>query len=303
MTAPTAPAISVCVPLYNKERYIADTIRSVLAQTFTNFELIVLDNASTDRSWAIARSFAGDPRVVLRGNPHTVPAPENFGRVVALSRAKLVKVLCADDLIHPGCLHRQFEVMQSDRTLAMTVCRHHVVDEAGRLLTADRGLRSPDLVGTQNRGTVLRRVVRHGGNPIGSPLDVLFRRAAFDAAGGFGPDPFFALDLGTWLRLLRHGGYHGLPETLASFRVCAGSASSAMNRRALIAQRRFIAELRHDNRDALRLRDLVFGAARAPLTWARHQVLFAAAEPAGPRRQVALRIMSTMDRGARTQSG
>jgi len=115
------PAVSVCIPLYRKEAYIAETIRSVLAQTFTDFELIVLDNASPDRSAEIARSFR-DPRLTVVENPVTIGPTENFAAAVALSRAPLVKVLCADDLLHPTCLESQVEVMAQDPTLAMVIC-------------------------------------------------------------------------------------------------------------------------------------------------------------------------------------
>ena len=64
----SSPAISVCIPLYCKEKFIGETIESVLDQTFTDFELIVVNNASTDKSGAIARSF-DDPRLTVIDNP------------------------------------------------------------------------------------------------------------------------------------------------------------------------------------------------------------------------------------------
>ena len=72
--APTFPRVSVVVPLYQKERYIGRTIASVLAQTFDDFELVVLDNACTDGSADVVRSFT-DPRVRLERNEETIPAP------------------------------------------------------------------------------------------------------------------------------------------------------------------------------------------------------------------------------------
>jgi glycosyltransferase involved in cell wall biosynthesis len=294
------PAVSVCVPLFEKQAYIAETIRSVLAQTFTDFELIVLDNASSDRSAEIARSF-DDPRLTVVQNPVTVGPIENFAAVVALSRAPLVKVLCADDLLHPTCLERQVAVMAQDPTLAMVTCRQDVIDESGRVLTHDRGLRSADLVGRQSRPAVVRRMVRHGGNPVGNVNNVVFRRGAFDAAGGFPVDTdFFSLDVGTWARLLEHGAYYGLDETLTSFRIDAGSHSSRMGGRAIGKQRAFVAGLRRDNAGVVRPSDRLYGAARAPLTWLRHHLLFAAARPArSPLRRAAT---SALRIGSRTRA-
>jgi glycosyltransferase involved in cell wall biosynthesis len=292
------PAVSVCVPLYRKEAHIAETIRSVLAQTFTDFELIVLDNASPDRSAEIARSFS-DPRLTVVENPVTIGPTENFAAVVALSRAPLVKVLCADDLLHPTCLERQVEVMAQDPTLAMVTCRQDVIDESGHVLSHDRGLRSADLVGRQSRPAVVRRLVRHGGNPVGNVNNVVFRRAAFDAAGGFPLDTdFFHLDVSTWVRLLEQGAYHGLGETLTSFRIDAGSHSSGMGGRAIEKQRAFVAGLRRDNAAIVRTSDRLYGAARAPVTWLRHHMIFAAAGAASsPLRRVAAAALGIGSRG------
>jgi glycosyltransferase involved in cell wall biosynthesis len=298
------PAVSVCVPLYRKEAYIAETIRSVLAQTFTDFELIVLDNASPDRSAEIARSFS-DPRLTVVENPVTIGPTENFAAAVALSRAPLVKVLCADDLLHPTCLERQVAVMAQDPALAMVTCRQDVIDESGRVLSHDRGLRSADLVGRQSRPAVVRRLVRHGGNPVGNVNNVVFRRAAFDAAGGFPLDTdFFHLDVSTWVRLLEHGAYHGLGETLTSFRIDAGSHSSGMGGRAIEKQRAFVAGLRRDNAGIVRTSDRLYGAARAPVTWLRHHMIFAAAGPASsPLRRAAAAALGIGSRGRGPDTG
>ena len=286
------PAVSVCVPLYRKEEFIAQTLRSVLDQTFTDFELVVLDNASPDRSAEIARSF-DDPRVTVAANASTVSPTENFNKVVSLSGAPLVKVLCADDLLHPNCLERQMAVMAGDPTLAMVSSRMNMIDENGHVMARDRCLRTPDLVGRQDRTAVVRRLVRHGGNPVGGVNNVVFRRDAFDAAGGFPADvDFFASDVALWVRLLEHGGYHGLDETLTSFRINSGSHSSGMGRLAIGVQHDFVLGLRRDNADVVRARDTIFGALRAPLTRLRHHVLFAAAGPAqSSSRKLATRVL------------
>jgi GT2 family glycosyltransferase len=284
--------VSVCIPLYQKRDFIGETVQSVLDQTFTNFELVVLDNASRDGSAEIVQSF-DDPRIVLLHNEETISGLDNFNRVVRLSRAPLVKLLPADDLIHPTSLERQVSAFAGRPDLAMVTCRQHVIDDGGQVVAADRGLRSQDLVGPQQRTAVLRRVVRHGGNPIGNPGNVLFRRTAFEAAGGFPTEEdFFTCDVSMWLRLLEHGGYIGLPETLTSFRIHGGSDTLELRRRAIEIQYAFIDDLKRANSAVVRPSDVLFGAVRRPLTTVRHHVLFAAGGPEGSlRRQVALRIL------------
>jgi glycosyltransferase involved in cell wall biosynthesis len=277
----TVPPVAVCIPLYNKEKFVGETIGCVLDQTFPEFELVILDNKSTDRSLLIARSFR-DPRLVVLQNSETVGPIENFNRVVTLSSAPFVKVLCADDLIHPDCLRRQVEALRADRTLAMATCRQHMIDESGRVLAPDRGLRKRDLVGRQDRATIIRRLVRHGGNPIGNPGNVLFRRTAFDAAGGFPVDgDFFTIDVQLWIGLLEHGRYLGMPESLASFRINSESDTRGLGSEVNDIQRRFIREVCRQNSEIVRGRDRMLSAARAPLTRLRHRVIVAAGGASG----------------------
>lgn len=271
------PAVSVCVPLYCKEDFIAETVRSVLDQTFTDFELVILENASTDRSADVVRTF-DDPRIVFVQNPTTLDPIDNFNRSVELSTAPLVKVLCADDLLYPQCLERQVAEMNADPGLAMVTCRHDVIDEVGRLLAPDRALRTRDLIGQQGRAAVLRRLVRHGGNPVGNPQNVLFRRSAFDAAGGFPQDEdFFTVELSLWLKLLEHGGYLGLPQTLVGFRINSGSDSKRLGQRVNTISKEFVDRLCRENPGIVRRRDRAFSALREPLTRLRHHMLIAAA--------------------------
>jgi glycosyltransferase involved in cell wall biosynthesis len=290
--APTATA-AVCIPLYNKSDFIAKTMRSVLDQTFTDFELVILDNASTDGSAEIVRSF-DDPRIVVQHNPATVPPIDNFNKVTRLSRAPFVKLLCADDLIEPAALERQVATLRGDPELAMVTSRHHVIDESGRLLARDRCLRQSDLVGKQTHRTVVRRLVRHGGNPIGNPGNVLFRRSAFDAAGGFPENgDFVTNDIAMWVKLLEHGDYYGLPETLTRFRVTSSSYSKQMGSEVSDIQRDFIDDISRQYQDDVRMRDRLVSAARAPLTRMRHHMLLAAAGASGsPRTRAARRLVA-----------
>jgi glycosyltransferase involved in cell wall biosynthesis len=273
------PPVAVCIPLYDKERFVFECIQSVLDQTFTGFELVIQDNASQDGSLRIARSF-DDPRIRVLESAETIPATANFNRAVAATRAPFVKVLPADDLLQPDCLARQWAVLSADPGLAMVSARHHVVDGDGAVVARDRTLRHQDLLGRQDRSAVLRRVVRHGGNPIGNPGNVLFRRRAFAAAGGFPEhEEFFSVDVSLWLRLLEHGDFVGIPQTLCRFRIEAGTDTLALGREAARIQRRFIVDLCHSNRSVVRRRDVVYGELRRPLTTARHRMLSAAGGP------------------------
>jgi glycosyltransferase involved in cell wall biosynthesis len=290
------PPVSVCIPLYMKERYVAETIQSVLNQTFTDFELIILNNASTDRSGEIAESF-DDPRITVLHNAETVPAPENFAKLVPLTRAPLVKMVSADDVLHPTALERQVDVLRDPR-IALVSCRQNMIGEHSEVIYRDRSLRTPDLIGHQTRATVLRRSVRHVANPVGAFVNVMFRRTAYDAAGGIPDAPFIILDLAMWLEYLRYGDFYGIEDTLVDFRIAGGSASASSGRAAINDQVRFFHGLRRANADTVRRSDTVYSTLRTPVMRLRQQLIVSAAGNSGSSSTRAAKRVLALSRGA-----
>ncbi len=217
------PLVSVCVPAYRAEAFIAATIESVLAQSYQNWELIILDNASPDRTGEIARSYA-DPRIRVEANPSTVPLATNWNAVAALATGRYLKLLCADDLIAPECLAAEVEVLERDRGVVMVASRRDFISAGGEVVLRDRGLEG--LTGRREAAGVVRTVIRSGINPIGWPSAILVRRSDFEAVGGFDPRWLHPIDLDLWLRLLSRGALFGLDRPLASFRISGESVTA-----------------------------------------------------------------------------
>ena len=131
----------MCIPVYRAEPYLRATIESVLAQTYPDWELVIVDNASPDRSGEIARSY-DDPRIVVHTNPETISLADNWNLAVTLSRGRLVKLLPADDEIRPECLELQLKAMDAHPGTSLVVCRRDLIDATGRVLAPRRGLRA-----------------------------------------------------------------------------------------------------------------------------------------------------------------
>ncbi|WP_280443143.1 glycosyltransferase family 2 protein [Nocardia brasiliensis] len=207
-------SLSVCVPAYNSARTLATTLRSVLDQD-AEFELVVLDNASTDDTGAIARSFE-DPRIRVLRNDAVLPIGDNWNKVIRASRGDLVKVVCADDVLCPGALAAQLAVMAADPGIAISSSRFEVIDEDGALLETGLGL--PDLLGRQTARALARAIVRRGPADFGPTAAAMFYRKHFDLVGGLRGDLVFPMDVDLFARVSSFGVFFGMTEILAAWR-------------------------------------------------------------------------------------
>ena len=101
------PRVSVVVPAYNSVAFIDATMRSILGQSFTEFELVVSDHSSTDGTWEALQRFAADPRVRLSRLASGGGASANFNAVTDLATGEFIKLVCGDDLLSPDSLAEQ----------------------------------------------------------------------------------------------------------------------------------------------------------------------------------------------------
>ncbi|WP_052462223.1 glycosyltransferase family 2 protein [Nigerium massiliense] len=214
-----APKVSVVVPSYNSAAFIDEAIRSILNQTFGDFELIVSDHSSTDGTWERLQAYADDPRVRLLRTEPGGGAPANWKRVSAEASGEYLKLVCGDDVIAPTLLAEQVAPMEEDDTVVMVSCKRSLIDARGAELVAGRGLGG--LRGTVPGPSAARRSVICGTNIFGEPGCVLYRRSAFTKAGGWDAEDPYVIDQATACNVLMLGRYHALDRVLASFRISA----------------------------------------------------------------------------------
>lgn len=125
------PLVSVCIPVYNGEQHIRETIESVQSQTFPDFELLIQDNASTDATWELLGKLAGqDTRISLVKNQSNLGMAGNWNAVIDRARGKYVMLLSADDLLMPTFLEDC--LAEFDRVNVAAVTSNHLYLEEGK---------------------------------------------------------------------------------------------------------------------------------------------------------------------------
>jgi len=241
-----APEVSVCIPAYRAAEILPATLRSVIAQDHPSFEVVVIDNASGDGTDRAARRFTADPRVRFTAFSEHLGLADNWRRAMDLCRGELVKLVCADDLIHPTALRKQADVLRNDPSVSVVASRRHLIDGDGYVLARSMGLHQ--LVGRHTGADVARQIVTFGINPVGEPGSVMFRRSDYEAVGGWDASCVFNMDIDLFLRLLGRGDMYGQKESLAAFRVWTQSLSSHHDEEQFQENLRFIQRVRDQYR-------------------------------------------------------
>ena len=214
------PTVSVLMPVHNAERYLADAVGSILAQSFTDFEFLIIDDGSTDRSRVILeRHAARDARIRLTSRPNTGYTVA-LNQLLGLARGELVARMDADDIALPQRLARQVAFLQANPDVVCVGSAVHFIDAAGRLLRPGH----PAMDDAEIQARVLT-----GDCALNHP-SVMMRRAAVEAVGGYRPEFEPAEDLDLWLRLGEVGRLVNLPEVLMHYRQHAASFSEQYQR-------------------------------------------------------------------------
>lgn len=154
-----SPRVSIGLPVYNGAQYIGQTIESLLKQTFSDFELIICDNASTDQTEKLCRRYAEqDSRIRYYCNPINLGAAGNYNRTIELSRGEYFKWAAHDDICLPTFLEKCVAVLDQDPTVVVAYPKTAVIDEQGRVLYYDNFKLATDAPGAARRYSTLINV-------------------------------------------------------------------------------------------------------------------------------------------------
>lgn len=230
-----SPTISVCIPTFNRARYLPAALESVLRQTLQDFEIVVYDDASADESMDVLAAIR-DHRLRVFRQAENVGIAANRNSCLAVARGKYIAWLDSDDLYLPHMLATQAQVLDQHRNVAFVHAAHDVIDADGQRLPAWPQPFAEDTV--EPAGAAFRELA--ASNYVATPT-VLVRRTAYDQAGTYSPAlSNFCEDWEMWLRLALCGDVAYTASPVAQCRWHPQSASAAAAR----AGQRTLAEFR-----------------------------------------------------------
>lgn len=204
------PRLSVVMPVYNALPFLNWSISSILGQTFSDFEFVILDDASTDGSTELLRDWARrDARIQLYESDQQLGLARSSNAVVAKAHAPILARMDADDIAHPDRLKRQLEVLTAAPDVAVVGTLCNGIDASGRV------------VRPRDRWRLLRTSIQIP-FPHGSTM---FRRSAFDAVSGYNEHAVRGEDQDLFLRMATQGRVVTIADVLYSYRYHSSNAT------------------------------------------------------------------------------
>ncbi len=228
MNQARVPFVSICMPAYNVERTVRAALDSVLAQSYGNFEVILVDDGSSDATEAIVRSYT-DERLRYVRNERNLGGYQTMNRAMSLAHGDYVAVYHTDDIYSPGIVEREVASLEAHPDAGAAFCLSRFMDQDGRIygrMAMPEELAGKVVLAYEDAFPYL---LRHKNILFCCPT-FMARRSTIEAVGPFDAMRYdVAADLDMWIRILRRQPVCLVPEHLISYRHSKQQWSSRYN--------------------------------------------------------------------------
>jgi hypothetical protein len=220
----SVPKVSILVPVYNAGPFLATCLDSILAQHFTDYELLISDDGSTDGTAALIESYAArDPRIRWWQNPRNLGLTRNHNLCLREARGEFIKFVHQDDkILHPSAFARMLEPLERDASVSLVGAASELINSKSQALAVRNYFQK---TGTLDGKDVIVKCLEENKNILGEPTLVMFRKS--QATRGFDPRYRQIVDMEFWFHLLEQGRFAYVAEPLFGFRVHPQQASAA----------------------------------------------------------------------------
>jgi len=219
------PLVSICIPVYNSEDTIRETLETALAQDYENYEVVIVDNASTDQTVACINEFS-DARIHLYQNETNLGMVGNWNKILEYAKGDFLHFLCADDL----CISKKMDMMLANDDMNFVTSATLVINEDGQRVL-ERHMHRGDAVFD---GKTLAKKSFHRKNMFGEPSSALIRTKRIKEVGGFATTMCYGTDWEMWLRIAAQGTVGYIDDVLSKYRVSTSNETSSLKLRRIL---------------------------------------------------------------------
>ncbi len=211
MSENPTPSISVLMSVYNGERFIKEALDSIINQTFTDFEIILIDDASTDNTPQILGGYTQENLIKIT-NSKNLGLTRSLNKALTVAQGKFIARQDADDISHPERFRRQSDFLLASPEIGLLGTSYYVIDQHGQILDISR----PPTADDQLRKSLERgNIFCHG--------SVMMRRDILEKVGGYNEYFRVTQDYDLWLRLSEHSQIANIDEILYRLRFLSES--------------------------------------------------------------------------------
>jgi glycosyltransferase involved in cell wall biosynthesis len=213
--------VSICIPVFNCEKYISNCIDSILSQSYQNIELIIVDNCSTDNTQSKILKY-NNSKVKFFFNESNFGIEYNWNKAISLSTGEFVKLMPADDVLNVMCIEKQVEVLNQNNDVVLVGCNRDIINSTGGIIFKPSNNYTNIKLGINE---VVSYSILSATNPIGEPGGVLLRKSFLRDTFNFDNSIPYVIDLSFYFNYLENGKCYILNDYLYSFRVSSSSLS------------------------------------------------------------------------------
>lgn len=218
--------VSICIPVYNGEKTIVETLQAVMNQTYEEMEVIVVDNCSEDKTYEIVQNLQKvDDRIRLYRNESNLGMAGNWNECLKHVQGEYVHFVCADDILRKDCIEKKMNLVEKESDIVMVFSASEIINDNGEMIMSRHEFKYDCCVDGQR----LAKKSYHQKNLFGEPSNVLIKKRIIDKVGEFARNTFYATDWDMWIRVASQGkvGYINLP--LMQYRISAQNETSKYN--------------------------------------------------------------------------
>ncbi|SRR5258706_835555 len=210
-----SPKVSVVMPVYNCEKYVGAAIESILNQTFEDFEFIIIDDASSDKTYSVVKGFARrDKRIHLFRNRKNLQIANTLNKAISLARSDIVVRMDADDFSYPRRIEIQYSFLVKHPKVAIVGTNMDIMDNNGYIVSKREYL-------TESKA-LKKTSFRY--SPFAHP-SVVFRKHVFEEFNGYDPTMVPCEDIDLWFKIGSKYEFANIPQTLIKYRLIISSNS------------------------------------------------------------------------------
>lgn len=220
-----APLVTIGIPCYNSADYLLPCLESILAQSYQNSEVILVDDCSDDATLEIANQFLDKfkNRLFIHQNASRLGMAGNWNRILELANGEYIKIMGHDDVLHETGIARQVSILDQFPEISVVTSHWKIIGPRGKLVLVVRKLEAEKILD----GKLIReQCLESLDNKIGQPSAVLFRAKDAKKLGGFNADFKYYLDMIYWIELLNFGNVYSCNKPVYAFRIHGKSATA-----------------------------------------------------------------------------